>query len=82
MKKKAKLRAIDRGTRYDITGKMRNLIRTIERGEIKPRDIIILTRESNGSGLQQKTGMYHFGAGDEQVMHWMLSTAKNRIEPA
>jgi hypothetical protein len=52
MKKKAKLRAIDRGTRYDITGKMRNLIRTIERGEIKPRDIIILTRESNGSGLQ------------------------------
>ena len=31
----AKLRAINKGTRYDITGNLRRLVRRIESGEIK-----------------------------------------------
>lgn len=31
--KKSRIRAIDQGTRYDITGRLRSLARSIERGE-------------------------------------------------
>ena len=47
----AKLRAIDQGTRYDIAGNLRRLVRRIEAGEIKPGHVMvgISCRELDGS---------------------------------
>ena len=77
-----KLRAIDRGTRYDITGRMRKIIRDIENGEIKPRNVLVITTESNGTNCMPKVVLYHLGPGLIEEAHWMLSTAKTRIEPS
>ncbi len=77
-----KLRAIDRGTRYDITGKMRSLIRRIESGEIQARDVVIITRETTEQrNCSPYIGMHHFGFGSVEDIHWMLATAQGRIEP-
>lgn len=79
---KPKLRAIDRGTRYDITGKMRSLIRRIESGEIQPRDVVIVTRETTERrNCSAYVGMHHFGFGSVEDIHWMLATAQGRIQP-
>jgi hypothetical protein len=79
----AKLRAIDQGTRYDVTGCMRGLIRRIERGEINPSDVLILTREVvKPYSSSCRVGLHHYGPGTIEQIHWMLTTAKNRIEPA
>ena len=40
--KRAKLRAIDQGTRYDITGNLRRLTRAIERGDYGKLDHVII----------------------------------------
>ena len=78
---KSSLRAINKGTRYDITGKMRNLIRRIESGEIAPRDILVVTSEPTGPNRSNKIILHHMGFGSTEEIHWMLSTAKGRIEP-
>ena len=76
-----KLRAIDRGTRYDITGKMRRLIHRIESGEIVPRDVLVVTSESCGPNRSNTIILHHMGFGSTEEIHWMLATAKGRIEP-
>jgi hypothetical protein len=81
MKKIAKLRVIDRGTRYDVSGPLRRLVRQIERGEIKPRDVIVLTTQTVRINASPTVTMHHFGTGTESDMHWMLRTAQGRIEP-
>lgn len=78
----AKLRVIDQGTRYDLTGCMRGLIRRIESGEIMARDIVVLTREPVSPNRSCTVTLHHYGTGSTEDIHWMLSTAKNRIEPA
>jgi hypothetical protein len=78
---KAKLRAIDRGTRYDITGMMRNLVRRIENGEINPRDVAIVTREATGPNQSCEVILHHYGTASTEELHWMLATAQGRIEP-
>lgn len=82
MKKRSTLRIIDRGTRYDMSGKLRAIVREIETGEIKPRDVIVLYREPFKNNHSARVGMRHFGTGSTEDLHWMLATAKNRIEPA
>jgi hypothetical protein len=82
MKKISKLRVIDRGTRYDVSGKLRRLVRQIESGEIKPRDVIVLTTETVRNNAGPRIIMHHYGTGTEADMHWILATAQNRIEPA
>jgi hypothetical protein len=76
------LRAINQGTRYDVSGKLRNIVRSIESGEIAPRDVIVITREIAGRNKSCKVGLFHFGTGSTEDVHWMLSTAKNRVEPS
>lgn len=78
----ANLRRIDQGTKYDISMGVRQLIRKIETGEIRPRDVVILTRESVALNKSCKVGMFHFGTGSNEDIHWMCATAKNRVEPS
>jgi hypothetical protein len=82
MAKKSNLRVIDKGTRYDVSGNLRSLTREIESGKISPRDVIVLTREAVANNVSCRIGMRHFGTGSTEELHWMLSTALNRIEPA
>jgi hypothetical protein len=77
-----KLRIINRGTRYDVSGKLRSLVREIECGQIAPRDVVVITREFSGNNKSCKVGLRHYGTGSPEDIHWMLSTARNRVEPA
>lgn len=77
----AKLRAIDKGTLYDVPGKLRRFVRKIEQGQIDPRDVVVITRESVGPNRSCKVGMYHFGSASTESVHWMIATALGRIEP-
>lgn len=82
-KKKRSLRAIDQSTRYDITGKMRKLQREIERGEHgEVRNMVVAFSTKNDNNASASVKMFHWGKGDEKDVHWILSTVKNRIEPA
>lgn len=81
-KKRTNLRVIDRGTRYDVSGKLRAFVREIERGGINPRDVIILSRETIRNNASARVDMRHFGTGSTEDLHWMLATAQNRIEPS
>ena len=78
----SKLRVIDRGTRYDVSKPLRRLIREIERGEVHPRDVIVLTSQTLKNNASPTITMHHFGMGSTEEMHWMLATAQNRIQPA
>ena len=77
-----KLRAIDKGTRYDVSEPLRRLVRQIERGEVQPRDILVITSQTLQNNASPTITMHHFGMGSVPDMHWMLATAQNRIEPA
>ena len=83
MKKKSNLRVINRGAvRYDISGNMRSMVRRIESGEIRPRDVVILTSETSKNNASPSIAMHHFGFGTVADIHWMLATAQTRIEPS
>jgi len=58
------------------------LVRDMESGDIQPRDVIVLTRETVRPNVSAKVGMYHYGYGSVEELHWMLATAQNRIEPS
>lgn len=81
-KKRTKLRVINVGTRYDVSGKLRAFIREIESGEINPRDVIVLSRETIRNNASARVDMRHYGTGSTEDLHWMLATAQNRIEPS
>lgn len=75
---KSRIRAIDQGTVYDVTGKMREITRRIEQGkEGTITDVVIILRGSNGS-----IGSFHYGTGSRERSHHMVDTTKNRLEPA
>lgn len=78
MKKTGKLRAIDRGTIYDVEGSLRKRIRGLRDGEDGDvTDAVLLLRNRDG-----KVTSFHFGPGGRERAHFMVSTAKNRLEPA
>jgi hypothetical protein len=78
LKKKRTLRSIDSGTVYDVAGKVQWLQRQIAKGEEGDlTDVVICTRDRDG-----RMGLFHFGSGDKARAHYMLSSAKNRMEPA
>jgi hypothetical protein len=82
MMRKKTLRVINQGTRYDITGNLRSFTRRIENGEIVTRDLLIVTREFVKNNASPKVILHHYGNGSVEDIHWMLSTAMNRLEPA
>lgn len=76
--KKSGIRAIDRGTVYDLTGKLRWLTRDIESGKHGHiTDVVIISRAANGS-----IGSFYFGNEPRERAHYMVSTVKNRLEPS
>lgn len=81
-KKKTGLRAVDQGTYRDVNGSLRRLAREIERGEYGDvRDISVAFSKVAANGSVEVVG-FHFGTGSRADVHWMLSTVKNRLEPA
>lgn len=80
---KAKLRAIDRGTRYDVTGNLRRFVRRIESGDLQDAtDVLVIARCHRPPDGRKRVEIHHFGSATIEEMHWMVSTAKNRYEPA
>jgi hypothetical protein len=76
--KRSGIRAVDQGTVYDVTGKMRWLTREIESGKQGHiTDVLIVTRASNG-----QIGSFAFGTSHRERAHHMITTVKNRLEPA
>jgi hypothetical protein len=74
----SRLRTVDQGTTYDVTGKLRWLARAIDRGdEGDITDAVVITRSANGS-----IGSFHWGKGNRERSHHMVSTVKNRLEPS
>lgn len=82
--KKSRIRAIDQGTRYDITGCMRKTVRQIERGEygkVKRVLCILLTddaSEGQDPGLAVRL-MGWGGGGSAFIDNYMIDRAKDRV---
>lgn len=77
-----KLRRINQGTRYDISGQLRKEVRAIERaanGEYM--DVVLISRKRNQKG-RIWVQVSHWGGSPQETAHWMVATAKNRLEPA
>ena len=76
----AKIYAINRGTRYDITGNMRRLVRRMESGEFKPCDVLVITTERIQNNTIPEVTLHHFGTSTVGEIHWMLASAQGTIE--
>jgi hypothetical protein len=80
-KKRGGLRAIDAGTRYDISGQLRKLAREIERGEIGAATDFVGAIRTSGEGLNgTKIRAFHWGTGTIETAHYMTLVIKNRLE--
>lgn len=75
--KKKTLRAIDRGTVYDIAGKLKNLARSIESGEIVCATDAIVVVRCGHDGKDYRT--FGFGQGDPAEQHLMASVFAARM---
>ena len=81
--KRSGLRAIDKGMRYDISGNLRRMAREIERGERGDvRNAVLVLSVENGVNKSASVDAMHWGTGTVADAHWMMSTVKNRLEPA
>lgn len=76
-KKKTSMRAIDRGTVYDIAGKLKNLARSIESGEIVCATDAIVVIRCGRDGRDYRT--FGFGQGDPAEQHLMASVFASRM---
>jgi hypothetical protein len=45
------------------------------------RDAVLIFTEQPSGNTSPKVRVFHFGAGSAADVHWMVSTAKNRLEP-
>jgi hypothetical protein len=70
LRRASKLRAINTGNVYDITGKLRRLIHEIEKGELgKVTDVIAAIRHIEGKKTEIHTIFY--GTSQPEVLHFM-----------
>jgi hypothetical protein len=78
LKAKRNIRAIDKGTLYDVPGMLRQYARGIEKGEFGEvrNGVLILSTTNN------QVNSFAVGTEDRIRAHWMVSTVKNRLEPA
>jgi hypothetical protein len=76
--KRASIRAIDKGTISDVPGMLRQYARAIEKGEFGDvrNGVLILSTTNN------QVASFAIGKDDRIRSHWMVSTIKNRLEPA
>jgi hypothetical protein len=81
MKKKASIRAIDQGMRYDVKGNMRRFVRRVENGDLQDiTDIVVVTRRITPPDGQRSIEVFHCGTGTLETAHWMMDSAKRKIE--
>ncbi len=82
--KKSKLRSIGAGTINDVGGSLQRFSRALNQGKHGDvRDVIIIARKMGAEpNCYPQIVMEHYGTGTIEAVHWMVSTAKNRIEPA
>ena len=81
-RKPSKLRAIDQGTRYDITGNLRRLTRAIERGDYgKVSHVMVGVKAFDLKGPDQRPGYttLGFGANSTQDMAYTVDMMKKRV---
>jgi hypothetical protein len=81
--KRSSIRAIDKGTLYDIPGRLRHYARAIESGEMGDvRNAVLIISAFPDSTSSRQIRSFALGSDDRTEMHWMVSTVKNRTEPA
>ena len=81
--RKSGIRAINQGKRYDCVGGLRRLEREIVRGDYGDvRDVVVAIAQQPDGDTSPKIHGFHFGVGSVAEAHWMISTMKNRLEPA
>jgi hypothetical protein len=79
MLRASRLRPIDRGTYYDIPGRMRMLLRQIERGEWgKVTDVSVVLRYIKDDGV--RINSRHTGTGTTETYSYMLRSELNELE--
>ena len=76
------IRAIHQGTRYDLTGNLRRIAREIERGQYGDVRNIVCAFDTHSPGPNTGVKLFCWGNGGVADSHWILSTAKNRMEPS
>ena len=76
---KTRIRRIDRGTRYDITGNLRKLVRDIESGKLgQVRDIVFAIRTIRvGGAIEVDTR--HVGTGTMETALYTWEAARKDI---
>ena len=75
------IRAIDQGTRYDISGNLRKFVRRLEQGQLKNvKEVIVLTRMISPPDGIRTLEVWSAGETSVESAHWMMESAKRRIE--
>lgn len=77
MKKLKSIRAVDRGTVYDIPGKLKNLARSIESGQMEDVTECIVITKGGKDGRDYRT--FGFGQGNAAEQHLMGSVFVSRM---
>lgn len=75
--KSSRLRVIDKGTHYDVPGRMKRLARLIEAGEFgEATDVVCVVRSKKDGDIQIRP--YFYGKSGTGELHYMLSRAADR----
>ena len=78
LRRGCKLKPINKGTNYDITGKLRRLIHQIESGQHgKVTDVVLAIRKVKGS--QTKIGSMWLGTSQPEVLHYMACQLEKEV---
>lgn len=78
LRRGAKLRPINKGNAYDISGRLRRLIRQIESGKHgEVTDVVLALRSIKESKSQVITAYYGFS--QPEVLHYMASKLEKEV---
>jgi hypothetical protein len=74
VKKIPKIRAVNRNTPYDVTGRVRRLVRAIENGNFgEVTDAIMIIRGVKGGVANIQA--HYYGVSQTEVLHYMAARA-------
>lgn len=72
--KKSGIRAIDRGTSYDVSGRVRRLMRSVEAGNFgRVTDAVVILRGIKDGKVNAQP--FFYGVSETEVLHFMASRA-------
>ena len=75
--KRGGIRAIDAGTRYDVSGRLRWLARKIDRGEFGDVRYAVVAFASKGVQETDTVSTYKFGTANEADALYLLDIARS-----